>query len=162
MGPGDSYNFQLNIVNDANGDDTFTISAPSTPSGWRVIYPNGNIVSVPAGGSKTVPIQITASDDSRDGDKETIEVSILSELTKQVKKQNFVVEVEQGFTDKLVTAFSDLWYIFAFLGLILAVGFVTYSRREDDDWDYDDYEEGENESSVPQENEADDDWDDWN
>ena len=162
MGPGDSYNFQLNIVNDANGDDTFTISAPSTPSGWRVIYPNGNIVSVPAGGSKTVPIQITASDDSRDGDKETIEVSILSELTKQVKKQNFVVEVEQGFTDKLVTAFSDLWYIFAFLGLILAVGFVTYSRREEDDWDYDDDEEGDNESSVPQENEADDDWDDWN
>ena len=55
-----------------------------------------------------------------------------------------------------------MWYIFAFLGLILAVGFVTYSRREDDDWDYDDDEEADNESSVPQENEADDDWDDWN
>ena len=161
MGPGDSYTFQLNIVNNANGDDTFTVSAPSVPSGWRVVFPEGATVEVPAGSSRTIPIQITASDDSRDGDTETIEVSIRSELTNQVKKQNFVVEVQQGFTDKLVTAFSDLWYIFAFLGLILAVGFVTYSRRDDDDWEYDDEDE-EDESPQPQGNEADDDWDDWN
>ena len=162
MGPGDSYTFQLNIVNNANGDDTFTVSAPSVPSGWRVVFPEGATVEVPAGSSRTIPIQITASDDSRDGDTETIEVSIRSELTNQVKKQNFVVEVQQGFTDKLVTAFSDLWYIFAFLGLILAVGFVTYSRRDDDDWEYDDDEDEEDESPQPQGNEADDDWDDWN
>ena len=162
MGPGDSYTFQLNIVNNANGDDTFTVSAPSVPSGWRVVFPEGSTVDVPAGSSRTIPIQITASDDSRDGDTETIEVSIRSELTNQVKKQNFVVEVQQGFTDKLVTAFSDLWYIFAFLGLILAVGFVTYSRRDDDDWEYDDDEDEEDESPQPQGNEADDDWDDWN
>ena len=162
MGPGDSYTFQLNIVNNANGDDTFTVSAPSVPSGWRVVFPEGATVDVPAGSSRTIPIQITASDDSRDGDSETIEVSIRSELTNQVKKQNFVVEVQQGFTDKLVTAFSDLWYIFAFLGLILAVGFVTYSRRDDDDWEYDDDEDEEDESPQPQGNEADDDWDDWN
>ncbi len=162
MGPGDSYTFQLNIVNNANGDDTFTVSAPSVPSGWRVVFPEGATVDVPAGSSRTIPIQITASDDSRDGDTETIEVSIRSELTNQVKKQSFVVEVQQGFTDKLVTAFSDLWYIFAFLGLILAVGFVTYSRRDDDDWEYDDDEEEEDESPQPQGNDADDDWDDWN
>ena len=54
-----------------------------------------------------------------------------------------------------------MWYIFAFLGLILAVGFVTYSRRDDDDWEYDDEDE-EDESPQPQGNEADDDWDDWN
>ena len=120
-------------------------------------------MDVPAGSSRTIPIQVTASDDSRDGDTETIEVSIRSELTNQVKKQNFVVEVQQGFTDKLVTAFSDLWYIFAFLGLILAVGFVTYSRREEDDWEYDDeVDDGDDESPQPQANEADDDWDDWN
>ena len=162
MGPGDSYTFQLNIVNNANGDDTFTVSAPSVPSGWRVVFPEGATVEVPAGSSRTIPIQITASDDSRDGDTETIEVSIRSELTNLVKKQNFVVEVQQGFTDKLVTAFSDMWYIFAFLGLILAVGFVTYSRRDDDDWEYDDEDEEEDESPQPQGNEADDDWDDWN
>ena len=160
MGPGDSYTFQLNIVNNANGDDSFTLSA-TYPSGWRVVFPDGSTVDVPAGSSRTISIQITASDESRDGDTETIEVSIRSELTKEVQKQNFVVEVQQGFTDKLVTAFSDLWYIFAFLGLILAVGFVTYSRRDEDDWEYDDEDE-EDESPQPQVNEADDDWDAWN
>ena len=57
-----------------------------------------------------------------------------------------------------------MWYIFAFLGLILAVGFVTYSRR-DDDWEYYDEEsDGEDNlgAALPQENESDDDWDDWN
>ena len=166
LGPGDSYTFQLNIENKANGDDRFTISAPSVPSGWRVFYPDGQIIDIPAGGSETVPIQITVDDEARDGDKETIQISILSELSNQVQQKSFVVEVEQGFTDKLVTAFSDMWYIFAFLGLILAVGFVTYSRREDDDWEYDNDEVGGDEElrdiALPQQNESDDDWDDWN
>ena len=166
LGPGDRYNFQLNIVNNANGDDSFTVSAPSVPSGWRVVFPNKQIVDVPAGGSKTISIQITVSDDSRDGDSEVIEITIRSELSNEVQSQNFVIEVEQGFTDKLVTTFSEMWYIFAFLGLILAVGFVTYSRRDDDDWEYADEEvEGDEElrdMALPQQNESDDDWDDWN
>ena len=160
LGPGDRYNFQLNIVNNANSDDTFTVSAPSVPSGWRVVFPNLQIVDVPADSSRTISIQITTSDDSRDGDSEVIEIIIRSELSNVEKSQNFVIQIEQGFTDKLVTAFSDLWYIFAFLGLILAIGFVTYSRRDDDDWEYD--EDDEDESPQPQGNEADDDWDDWN
>ena len=164
IGPGESHSFQLNIENKANGDDKFTLSAPSVPSGWRVVFPNGQIFDVLAGRSVTVPIQITSSDDSRDGDEEIIEISVQSELSSQVQKQDFVVEIEQGFTDKLVTTFSDMWYIFAFLGLILAVGFVTYSRR-DDDWEYYDEESDEDddlEAARPQENASDDDWDDWN
>jgi uncharacterized membrane protein len=166
LGPGDSYTFQLNIENKANGDDRFTLSAPSVPSGWRVLFTNGQTFDVLAGRSITVPIQITVDDEARDGDKETIQISILSELSNQVQQKSFVVEVEQGFTDKLVTAFSDMWYIFAFLGLILAVGFVTYSRREDDDWEYEDEEvddsSASSEAPISQQNESDDDWDDWN
>ena len=166
LGPGDSYTFQLNIENKANGDDRFTLSAPSVPSGWRVLFTNGQTFDVLAGRSITVPIQITVDDEARDGDKETIQISILSELSNQVQQKSFVVEVEQGFTDKLVTAFSDMWYIFAFLGLILAVGFITYSRREDDDWEYEDEEVEDLSASsgvpISQQNESDDDWDDWN
>ena len=166
MGPGDSHTFYLNIDNTANADDTFTLAAPSVPSGWRVVFPKGAKVDVPAGSSATIELQVTASDDSRDGDKKSIEITISSELTNEVKSKLFVVEVEQGFTDKLVNTFSDMWYIFAFLGLILAVGFVTYSRREEDDWEYDDEEaDGDDnlrEMALPQENESDDDWDDWN
>ena len=165
LGPGDKYNFQLNIVNNANGDDSFTVSAPSVPSGWRVVFPNKQTVDVPAGGSKTISIQITVSDDSRDGDSEVIEITIRSELSNEVQSQNFVIEVEQGFTDKLVTTFLEMWYIFAFLGLILAVGFVTYSRRDDDDWEYEDEEVEDSSASsgapISQQNESDD-WDDWN
>ena len=166
MGPGDSYIFQLNIENKANGDDTFTLTAPSVPSGWRVLFLEGQIQPVSAGRSITIPIQITVDDEARDGDKEIIQISILSELSNQVQQKSFVVEVEQGFTDKLVTTFSDMWYIFAFLGLILAVGFATYSRREEDDWEYDDEEVEDSGglaySALPTENQSDDDWDDWN
>ena len=90
----------------------------------------------------------------------------MSELSNQVQQKSFVVEVEQGFTDKLVTTFSEMWYIFAFLGLILAVGFATYSRREEDDWEYEDEEVedsgGLTPSALPTQNQSDDDWDDWN
>lgn len=160
LGPGDSYTFQLNIENKANGDDRFTLSAPSVPSGWRIVFPNGIVFDVLAGRSVTVPIQVTASDESKDGDKKTIQITILSDLSNQVQQQSFVVEVEQGFTAKLVTSFLGLWYIFAFLGLIVVIGFATYSRQENSDWD-DDYvdEEG---SSPPQDKQSDDDWDDWN
>ena len=138
LGPGESYTFQLEIKNEANGDDRFTISAPSVPSGWRVFFPNDDIFDVSAGRSVIVPIQVTASDESEDGDKKTIQISIMSELSSGVQYQSFVVEVEQGFTAKLVSTFSELWFIFAFLGLIVAIGFVTYSRQVDDDWDYED------------------------
>ena len=90
----------------------------------------------------------------------------IDSIEEDVLLKSFVVEVEQGFTDKLVTAFSDMWYIFAFLGLILAVGFITYSRREDDGWEYEDEEvEGDEElrdMALPQQTQSDDDWDDWN
>ena len=165
LGPGDSYTFQLNIENKANGDDRFTLSAPSVPSGWRVLFTNGQTFDVLAGRSITVPIQITVGDEAKDGDKETIQISILSELSNQVQQKSFVVEVEQGFTNKLVTAFSDMWYIFAFLGLILAVGFVTYSRREDDDWGYEDdevYSDDDSQMPPPPGTPSDNDWDDWN
>ena len=162
LGPGDSYTFQLNIENKANGDDRFTLSAPSVPSGWRVVFPNGMVFDVLAGRSVTVPIQVTASDESKDGDEKTIQISILSDLSKEVKSQSFVVEVEQGFTAKLVSTFSELWYIFAFLGLIVVLGFVTYSRQEDDDWDYDDDYADEEAPSPAQDKQSDDDWDDWN
>jgi hypothetical protein len=115
-----------------------------------------------AGRSVTVPIQVTSSDESKDGDKKTIQISISSDLSNQVQQQSFVVEVEQGFTAKLVTSFSDLWYIFAFLGLIVVIGFVTYSRQEDSDWDYDDDYADEEGPSPPQDKQSDDDWDDWN
>jgi len=162
LGPGDSYTFQLNIENKANGDDRFTLSAPSVPSGWRVVFPNGMVFDVLAGRSVTVPIQVTASDDSKDGDEKTIQISILSDLSNEVESQSFVVEVEQGFTAKLVSTFSELWYIFAFLGLIVILGFVTYSRQEDDDWDYDDDYADEEAPSPAQDKQSDDDWDDWN
>ena len=162
LGPGDSYTFQLNIENKANGDDRFTLSAPSVPSGWRIVFPNGMVFDVLASRSVTVPIQVTASDESKDGDKKTIQISISSDLSNQAQQQSFVVEVEQGFTAKLVTSFSDLWYIFAFLGLIVVIGFATYSRQEDSDWDYDDDYADEEGSSPPQDKQSDDDWDDWN
>ena len=163
MEPGDRYVFQINIENNANGDDRFTLSAPSVPSGWRVVFPNGQIFDVLAGRSITVPIEITASDDSRDGDQETIQISILSELSNQVQQQNFVVEVEQGFTAKLVNTFSDLWYIFAFLGIIMVIGYITYSRQ-DDDWEYEDDSDDDEASSYQEQtsDEPEDDWDDWN
>jgi hypothetical protein len=110
---------------------------------------------------EVIPIQVTVSDDARNGDEESITISISSKLSDIEKQQSFVVEVEQGFTDRLVSAFSDIWYVFVFLGLILTIGFVTYSRNDEDYWeDYDDDdvpELAENNSSQ-----SDDDWDDWN
>jgi len=162
LGPGDSYTFQLEIKNEANGDDTFTLTAPSVPSGWRVIFPAGSVETVPAGRSVTVPIQVTSSDESEDGDKKTIQISIMSDLSSEVQYQSFVVEVEQGFTAKLVSTFTELWFIFAFLGLIVAIGFVTYSRQVDDDWDYEEDYADEERPLPAQDKQSDDDWDDWN
>jgi len=160
MGPGDKFVFLLNLENNANGDDRFTLSAPSVPSGWRVVFPKGQIFDVPAGRSTTAEIEITASDDSRDGDQVTIDISIRSDLSNSESTQSFVVEIEQGFTAKLVNTFSDLWYIFAFLGIIMVIGYITYSRQ-DDDWEYEDDDE---DSSYEEEttDEPEDDWDDWN
>ena len=123
--PSDSFTFQLNIENSANGDDKFTLSATSVPSGWRVIFPNGNIFDIGAGRTQVIPIQVTVGDDARNGDEESITISIVSQLSNIERQQSFVVEVEQGFTDRLVSAFSDLWYVFVFLGLILTISFVT-------------------------------------
>ena len=140
--------------------DRFTLSAPSVPSGWRVVFPKGQIFDVPAGRSTTAEIEITASDDSRDGDQVTIDISIRSDLSNSESKQSFVVEIEQGFTAKLVNTFSDLWYIFAFLGIIIVIGYITYSRQ-DDDWEYEDDDESTSYQEETTE-EPEDDWDDWN
>jgi len=159
--PGESFTFQLNLENNANGNDEFTLSAISVPSGWRVIFPEGNTYDVDAGGVKVIPIEITVSDDARNGDEESITISISSKLSNIEKQQSFVVEVEQGFTDRLASAFSDLWYVFVFLGLILTIGFVTYARNDDDDWeDYDD--DDVSELTEDNSSQSDDDWDDWN
>ncbi len=161
MGPGDKFEFQLNIENNANGDDRFTLSAPSVSSGWRVVFPNGQIFDVAAGRTITVPIEITASDDSRDGDQVTIDISIRSDLSNSESTQSFVVEIEQGFTAKLVNTFSDLWYIFAFLGIIMVIGYITYSRQEDD-WEYEDDDDEVSSYQEETSDESDDDWGDWN
>ena len=159
--PGESFTFQLNLENTANADDSFTLSA-SYPSGWRVVFPNDNTISILAGRSEVIPIQVTVGDDARNGDEASITISITSQLSNIEQKQIFVVEVEQGFTDRLVSAFSDLWYVFAFLGLIMTIGFATYSRSDEDEWD--DYED-EDDTDISSSNtssQSDDDWDDWN
>jgi len=50
--------------------------------------------------------------------------------------------------------------------LILTIGFVTYARNDEGDWDYEDDEvEGDEDlrdMAIPQRNQSDDDWDDWN
>ena len=159
--PGESYTFQLNIDNLANGNDEFTLSASSVPSGWRVVFPNGNTFDVEAARSVTVPIQVTVGDEARDGDEESVMITVASQLANQEKQQNFVIEVEQGFTDRLSSSFVDLWYIFVFLGLVIVIGTVTYYRQEDYDWD-EDYSE-ETDATVPRSDESsDDEWDDWN
>ena len=115
---------------------------------------------MPAGRSTTAEIEVTASDDSRDGDQVTIDISIPSDLSNSESTQSFVVEIEQGFTAKLVNTFSDLWYIFAFLGIIIVIGYITYSRQ-DDDWEYEDDDEVTSYQEETTE-EPEDDWDDWN
>ena len=161
--PGESFTFQLNLVNSANGNDKFTLSATSVPSGWRVIFPKGNTFDVDAGRTQIIPIQVTVGDEARNGDEESITISIISQLSNIEQQQSFVVEVEQGFTDRLVSAFSDLWYVFVFLGLIVTIGFVTYSRSDEDEWeDYDDEDTTGNPSPEKASSQSDDDWDDWN
>ena len=159
--PSDSFTFQLNIENSANGDDKFTLSATSVPSGWRVIFPNGNIFDIGAGRTQVIPIQVTVGEDARNGDEESITISIVSQLSNIERQQSFVVEVEQGFTDRLVSAFSDLWYVFVFLGLILTISFVTYYRSEGEDWE--EYDEEDTSVQIEEnKSQSGDDWDDWN
>ena len=168
LAPEGSYTFQLTIENKANANDKFTLSATSVPSGWRVLFINGNVFEVEAGRTLSVPIKVEVSDEARDGDQESITISIFSDISNQEKQQSFVVDVEQGFTARLTTAISDLWYIFVFFALIIVVGAISYNQQEDEDWD--DEEEYESpslpsspQSPAPAETEAspDDDWDDW-
>ena len=113
----------------------------------------------------SVPIKIEVSDEAKDGDQESITISIFSDISNQEKQQSFVVDVEQGFTARLTTAISDLWYIFVFFALIIVVGAISYNQQDDEDWD--DEEEYESPSSpqdqAPSETESpsNDDWDDW-
>ena len=156
--PGDSYTFQLNIDNKANGNDEFTLSASSVPSGWRVIFLDGKTFPIEAGRSEIAKIQVTVGDEARDGDEESVVISVASQLENQEKDYSFDVTVEQGFTSRLSSALTDLWYIFVFLGLIIVVGIAT-QYRQDDDWE-EDYSD-EDSASTPSE-ESSDDWDDWN
>ena len=164
--PGESHTVRLKIDNQANGDDRFTLSASSVPSGWRVVFPDGNTFDVEAARSITVPIQITVGDEAEDGDKVSIMISVASQLSNQEKQQSFVIEVEQGFTARFSSALADLWYIFVFLGLVIVIGVVTYYRQEDD-WDEDYSDDTENARWLASESdqpppESDDEWDDWN
>ena len=166
LAPEDSYTFQITIENKANANDKFTLSATSVPSGWRVLFINGNVFEVEAGRILSVPIKVEVSDEARDGDQESITISIYSDISNQEKQQSFIVDVEQGFTARLTTAISDLWYIFVFFALIIVVGAISYNQQEGD-WDYDDDEEYESpassESVSPSNKEvsSNDDWDDW-
>ena len=164
--PGESHTVRLKIDNQANGDDRFTLSASSVPSGWRVVFPDGNTFDVEAARSITVPIQITVGDEAEDGDKVSIMISVASQLSNQEKQQSFVIKVEQGFTARFSSALADLWYIFVFLGLVIVIGVVTYYRQEDD-WDEDYSDDTENARWLASESdqpppESDDEWDDWN
>ena len=142
----------------ANGNDKFTLSASSVPSGWRVVFTNGKTFDIEAGRSETVTIQVTVGDEARDGDEESVVISVASQLENQEKDYSFDITVEQGFTSRLSSALTDLWYIFVFLGLIIVVGIATQYRQEDD-WE-EDYSD---ENSAPtQSDESSDDWDDWN
>ena len=167
LAPGDSYTFQLTIENKANANDKFTISAVSVPSGWRVLFLiEGNTVDVEAGRTKSVEIKIEVSDEARDGDQESITISIFSDISNQEKQKSFVIDVEQGFTARLTTAISDLWYIFVFFALIIVVGAISYNQQDGEDWDDDEeYESPSNPPSpeVPNttDSSSDDDWDDW-
>ena len=168
LAPEGSYTFQLTIENKANANDKFTLSATSVPSGWRVLYINGNVYEVEAGRTLSVPIKVEVSDEARDGDQESITISIFSDISNQEKQQSFVVDVEQGFTARLTTAISDLWYIFVFFALIIVVGAISYTQQEDEDWDDEEEYESPSSPSSPQspapaetEVSSDDDWDDW-
>ena len=167
LAPGDSFTFQLVIANEANAADKFTLSATSVPSGWRVLFIEKNAYELEAGRTTSVPIQIVVSDEARDGDQESITISVFSEISNQDKQQSFVIEVEQGFTARLTTAISDLWYIFVFFALIIVVGAISYNQQDDEDWDdEDEYESPPNsppslESSNTAASSSDDDWDDW-
>ena len=164
LAPEDSYTFQITIENKANANDKFTLSAASVPSGWRVLFINGNVFEVEAGRTLSVPIKVEVSDEARDGDQESITISIFSDISNQEKQQSFVVDVEQGFTARLTTAISDLWYIFVFFALIIVVGAISYNQQEDD-WDDDEeYESPTSPESSSLSNKgvsSGDDWDDW-
>ena len=165
LAPEDSYTFQLTIENKANANDKFTLSATSVPSGWRVLFINGNVFEVEAGRTVSVPIKVEVSDEARDGDQESITISIFSDISNQEKQQSFVIDVEQGFTARLTTAISDLWYIFVIFALIIVVGAISYNQQDDEDWDDEDEYESPSppQSPAPAETEvsSDDDWDDW-
>jgi len=160
--PGDSHTFQLTIDNNGNSDDVFTITASSVPSGWRVVFPNNNIVSIEAGRQASVPIQVTVGDDAKNGDSETITISAVSGVSNHKEEKSFVVDVEQGFTNRFVSAFTDLWYIFVFLSLITGVGIAGY-YRQDDEWDDFEEEDGPSSSNLASDETSDsDEWNDWN
>ena len=166
LNPGESYTFQLTIENTANANDQFTVSAVSVPSGWRVLFINGNSFDIEAGRSVSVPITIEISDDAKDGDQESITISVYSEISVSEKQKTFTIDVEQGFTARLTNAISDLWYIFVFFALIIVVGAISYNQQDLEDWDEEEeYESPSNPSSPELPNTADsssdDDWDDW-
>ena len=165
LGPDESYTFKLTIENKANANDKFTLSATSVPSGWRVLFIDGNVFEVEAGRIITVSVKVEVGDEAKDGDQETITISIFSEISNQNKQQSFVVDVEQGFTARLTTAISDLWYIFVFLALIIVVGAISYNQQEDDDWDDEEEYESPSRPQTPTSQDikpsSDDEWDDW-
>ena len=166
MGPGEEHSFTLEIDNLGNTNDNYTLQAPSVPSGWRVSFydSDGNsvgVLPVEAGRTELVKVRVTASDEVRNGDSESITVTATSDFSRNQEELTFTLEIEEGFGARLSRTLVDLWYVFVLLGLLMAVGAAIFSRSEkwDDDEEWED--EDDEPSSAPAADSAGDDWDDW-
>ncbi len=166
VGPGEEHSFTLEIDNLGNTNDNYTLQAPSVPSGWRVSFydSDGNsvgVLPVEAGRTELVKVRVTASDEVRNGDSESITVTATSDFSRNQEELTFTLEIEEGFGARLSRTLVDLWYVFVLLGLLMAVGAAIFSRSEE--WDDDEEWEDEDDepSSAPAADSAGDDWDDW-
>ena len=166
VGPGEEHSFTLEIDNLGNTNDNYTLQAPSVPSGWRVSFydSDGNsvgVLPVEAGRTELVKVRVTASDEVRNGDSESITVTATSDFSRNQEELTFTLEIEEGFGARLSRTLVDLWYVFVLLGLLMAVGAAIFSRSEE--WDDDEeWEDGDDEPpSAPAADSAGDDWDDW-
>ena len=174
VGPGEVHSFTLEIDNLGNTNDNYTLQAPSVPSGWRVSFydSDGNsvgVLPVEAGRTELVKVRVTASDEVRNGDSESITVTATSDFSRNQEELTFTVEIEEGFGARLSRTVVDLWYVFVLLGLLMAVGAAIFSRSEewDDDEEWEDEPPsaqpswGDKAPSEPAGDSTGDDWDDW-
>ena len=154
--PGDEIYLKLEINNDGNTADSFTISWNSGPSGWKFSI-NPNPVSIGAEQSQMVTIRVTIPDDALNGEKEIIELAIKAANADQTQSQKFTVEIKADFGERMKQVIEDNWYLLM-LAPLMIIGYIVWSRSvayEDDEEEEDqDYDEPDTSSS-------DDDFDDW-